>query len=101
MAMDDGARAKDYYTAALASLSGDSRPRAILRGFWLSARELAPGFIPPPTLAHLVITETATGRQIVRRPVNADEAGGLLATVQAELEQDTPEQFRRRCAITT
>ncbi|MFH5821366.1 hypothetical protein [Georgenia sp. AZ-5] len=101
MNMDDGARARDRYTAALIPPRRDSRPRQIIRALWLSARELAPGFIPPPTLAYLVITDSATGRRVARRPVDADEAGGLLATVQNQLERDTPERFRRRWAITT
>jgi len=99
--MDDGARASSHYTAALITPSRDSRTRRILRGLWLSARELAPGLVPAPVLAHLVITDTATGRQVVRRPVDADEAGGVLATVEAHLETDSPEHFRRRWAITT
>jgi hypothetical protein len=93
MNVDDDARAVDHYTAALISPPRDSRLRHILRGMWLSAREFTPGFIPAPTLAYLVITDTAA-----RRPVGADEASGLLATVQHQLEQDTPEQFRRRWA---
>jgi len=36
---------------------------------------------PVPTLAYLVITDAAG-----RRSVDADEAGGLLATVQDQLE---------------
>jgi hypothetical protein len=101
MNMDDGARAGDHYGAALIAPPRDSGLRRIFRGLWLSARELAPGFIPAPTLAYLVITDTATGRRVARRSVDGDEAGGLLATVRAQLETDTPEQFRQRWDIAT
>lgn len=53
-----------------------------------------PGLLPLPTVAHLVVTERATGRTVHRRPVDSGEAGGILAHVHERMASTSPEHFR-------
>ncbi|KAE8764041.1 hypothetical protein [Georgenia thermotolerans] len=86
--------AYDLYEARLVPLDGDGPVRRLARSVWAAAAAWPPGLLPLPTVAHLVVTERATGRTVHRRPVDSGEAGGILAYVHERMARESPERFR-------
>jgi hypothetical protein len=86
-------KAQGVYEAELVPLD-EGQVKRIARGLWAAVAGWPPGLIPLPTVAHLVISERATGRTIYRRPVDPGEAGGILTYVHERMATDTPEHFR-------
>jgi len=86
--------AKDVYDAQLVGLNEGGSAKRIVRAVWAAAAGWPPGLLPLPIVAHLVITERATGATVLNRPVDSGEAGGILAYVRNRMAIEPPERFR-------
>jgi hypothetical protein len=86
--------AKDVYDAQLVGLNEGGAAKRIVRAVWAAVAGWPPGLLPLPIVAHLVITERATGATVLNRPVDSGEAGGILAHVRDRMAIESPERFR-------